>query len=399
MGSVYPYTTRAGETRYRIIYRRPDNKQTQERGFKRKRDAENRLAEVEVSKHRGEYVNPSDSNATIGDLGAAWLHAHEAAVKPSTYNSTETSWRIHVAPKWGARRVGSIRHTEVAAWVASLGKERSATIVKRAHGILAAILDGAVKDRRISTNPARDIKTPRKTAKPRVYLTHAQVERVAAASLHPELLRFLAYTGLRWGEATGLRVKHLDRVRRRANITENAVNVGGKVVVGTPKTHERRSVPYPQFLDDDLERMCAGKTQDALVWSGAGGGYLGPGNAASGWFERAVQHVIAEDEKAAAKARELKQDEPPVMKRATPHDFRHTAASLAISAGANVKAVQRMLGHASAAMTLDTYADLFEDDLDSVAEALNLARSAAIVANMLPTELNEEKQRPQLPNV
>jgi integrase len=57
----------------------------------------------------------------------------------------------------------------------------------------------------------------------------------------------------------------------------------------------------------------------------------------------------------------------------TVHDLRHTAASLAVSAGANVKAVQRMLGHASAAMTLDTYADLFDDDLDSVSDALDAA--------------------------
>ena len=46
----------------------------------------------------------------------------------------------------------------------------------------------------------------------------------------------------------------------------------------------------------------------------------------------------------------------PEFPRVTIHDLRHTAASLAISAGANVKAVQRMLGHSSAAMTLDTYA-------------------------------------------
>lgn len=63
----------------------------------------------------------------------------------------------------------------------------------------------------------------------------------------------------------------------------------------------------------------------------------------------------------------------------TPHDLRHTAASLAISAGANVKAVQRMLGHASAAMTLDTYADLFDDDLDYVAAALSRARQDRVV--------------------
>ncbi|MHA3723475.1 tyrosine-type recombinase/integrase [Leucobacter sp. HY1910] len=383
MGSVHAYTNAQGDKLYRIAYRRPDNTQTNERGFTRKRDAEARLAQVEVSKHRGEYVNPTDANVTIDDLGAQWLDAHDAAVKPSTHTSVETSWRIHVRPKWGKRKVGSIRHTEVAAWVAKLSKERSATIVKRAHGVLASILDGAVKDRRITTNPARDVKTPRKGSKPRVYLSHVQVERVAAASKYPELLRFLAYTGLRWGEATGLRVKHVDRERRRANIVENAVNVGGTVIVGTPKTHEQRSVPYPSFLDADLERMSKGKSPASLIWAGRGGAHLGPGNAASGWFERAVQQVIAEDIEAAAKAKARGEVEPPVMPRVTPHDLRHTAASLAISAGANVKAVQRMLGHASAAMTLDTYADLFDDDLDGVAVALDHARRAAVVVNLL----------------
>ena len=69
----------------------------------------------------------------------------------------------------------------------------------------------------------------------------------------------------------------------------------------------------------------------------------------------------------------------------TLHDLRHTAASLAISSGANVKAVQTMLGHRSAAMTLDVYADLFPDDLDAVAgalDALGSATTSEIVGNM-----------------
>lgn len=64
-------------------------------------------------------------------------------------------------------------------------------------------------------------------------------------------------------------------------------------------------------------------------------------------------------------------DNHPDLLRPTAHDLRHTAASLAISAGADVKAVQCMLGHASAAMTLDVYADLFDDDLDAVGDALS----------------------------
>jgi integrase len=57
----------------------------------------------------------------------------------------------------------------------------------------------------------------------------------------------------------------------------------------------------------------------------------------------------------------------------TPHELRHTAAILAVSADANVKAVQRLLGHASAAMTLDVYSGLFDDGLDAVADRLDEA--------------------------
>ena len=75
------------------------------------------------------------------------------------------------------------------------------------------------------------------------------------------------------------------------------------------------------------------------------------------------------------------------MKRAgvqniTPHDLRHTCASLAVSAGVNVLALQRMLGHTSAAMTLDTYSDLFDDDLDAVAVTLHGRYSRSTVGEV-----------------
>ncbi len=76
--------------------------------------------------------------------------------------------------------------------------------------------------------------------------------------------------------------------------------------------------------------------------------------------------------------RELAKSDPafPVM---TPYDLRHTAASLAISVGANPKTVQTMLGHQSAVMTMDTKADLFPDDLERVASAHDEARVRALM--------------------
>jgi integrase len=59
------------------------------------------------------------------------------------------------------------------------------------------------------------------------------------------------------------------------------------------------------------------------------------------------------------------------VQKITPHDLRHTCASIAIGSGVNVLALSRMLGHTSAKVTLDTYADLFDSDLDAIAHALD----------------------------
>lgn len=124
----------------------------------------------------------------------------------------------------------------------------------------------------------------------------------------------------------------------------------------TPKNHERRSVPFPEFLVPLLEERCAGKGRTEIVFAGADGGVHRSSNFRGRLYDGAVKRAMAAD---------------PTFPRVTVHDLRHTAASLAVSAGANVKAIQRMLGHASAAMTLDVYSDLFDDDLDAVATALN----------------------------
>ncbi|HWU46843.1 MAG TPA: site-specific integrase [Humibacter sp.] len=164
----------------------------------------------------------------------------------------------------------------------------------------------------------------------------------------------LAYCGLRWGEATGLRVRDVVMLRRRMQVNRTATEVNGYVIEGLPKTWEKRSVPFPPFLAEPLARLCEGKGQDDLLFADRSGGFMRRPKASNGsrsWFLSALAEAGLE--------------------RLTPHDLRHTAASLAVSSGANIKAVQRMLGHKSAAMTLDTYADLFDDDLDAVAIRLD----------------------------
>jgi len=381
MGSITAYNTEAGR-RYRVRYRDPDRRSREKNGFARRKDAEDYLANITVSTNRGEFVDPKTARATIHDLGGEWL-ANQTHLKPSALRSIETAWRIHVDPTWGGRRVGEVLHSEVQQWLTTFttGFEtpRSPTVILRAYGVLAAILDVAVRDRRISSNPARGVRLPRRSKKKRNYLSASQVELLAAyAGRHSTLVYVLAYTGVRWGEAVGLRVGTVDTQRRRMQIQENAVTIGSKIIVGTPKTHENRSVPFPAFLVEPLELSCRGKSSDQLVF-GSGMVHLNTPKSGQGWFWSAVQ-----------KSRKVDDTFPSI----TPHDLRHTAASLAISAGANPKAVQRMLGHASAAMTLDTYADLFEDDLDAVSNRLDEVRNSAVVGFSWGLAILEQKKAP-----
>ncbi|MFL0564246.1 tyrosine-type recombinase/integrase [Microbacterium sp. 179-I 1D1 NHS] len=382
MGSIHAYTTASGSRLYRIAYRRPDHSQTNERGFRTKRAAELRLAEVELSKHRGDYVDPSEARITVGMIGTSWIDSRSGDLKPSTQRTIQSAWRIHVEPKWGDRQIGSIRHSEIQIWVAALSKTHSATTVRRCHEVLASVLEVAVRDRRLARNVARDIKLPRKVGKERAYLSHAQVAQLAAIAKHPDLVVFLAYTGLRWGEATALRIKHVDTVRRRVRVEENAVEVGSQVIVGTPKTHEKRQVRYPAFLAPTIEHLVATRPRDALLF-GDGNHFIRRAKSTTGWFNSAVMQIVRETQEGIEAATSVGERPPEPFPRVTPHDLRHTAASLAISAGANVKAVQRMLGHASAAMTLDTYADLFDDDLDNVAAALDRAAERVGIKDVL----------------
>jgi len=108
-----------------------------------------------------------------------------------------------------------------------------------------------------------------------------------------------------------------------------------------------------QPANGPLTELIAGRSPEELLFTAPGGGVLRNTNFRSRVFERAKGDLGL----AALRI----------------HDLRHTAASLAVAAGANVKVVQRMLGHASAAMTLDVYTGLFAEDLDSVAERLDAA--------------------------
>ncbi len=356
MATVERYSTRSGTTLYAVRYRQPNHKQTWKRGFTTRRDAKAFAATVETAKLTGGYIAPSVGKITIGTLGPAWLDRQRGHLKPSSFRPLQSAWDVHVAPRWSATAIADIRFSDVAAWVAALSGRLSASTIGTVYSVLARILDDAVKDRQLASNPARGVKLPPRPPRRNVYLSGEQLHRLADESgRYRGLILLLGVGGLRWGEAAALRVEDVDFLRRRVNLHRNAVLVGRQIFVGTLKSGQNRVVVVPQFVIDALAVTAEGKGRDALLWPSHTGGPLGPPDSKRSWLSGAVERCQRAD---------------PTMPRITAHALRHTAASLAISAGANPKVVQRMLGHASAAMTLDVYADLFDSDLDTVAERL-----------------------------
>jgi integrase len=213
-----------------------------------------------VSKQRGEYVAPSSGSATIGELGPAWLDRQRGHLKPASIRTYESAWTTNVEPRWGSTPIAAVRYSDVAAWVAELSGGRSAEITRKAHLVLAAILDDAVRDRLIAANPAKGVKLPARAPRRHIYLTAAQLELLATESGdYAALIWLLGTVGLRWGEAAALRTADIDFLRRRIDLHSNAVLVNGKMIVGTLKSGKNRTVPVAGFVVDGLAAVCRGR--------------------------------------------------------------------------------------------------------------------------------------------
>ncbi|HEX4402730.1 MAG TPA: tyrosine-type recombinase/integrase [Galbitalea sp.] len=363
MGSITPYETSSGR-RYRVRYRKPDRSQTDKRGFRTKREAELFLASVEVAKATGRYIDPTRARITVADWMQTYISTR-ADLRRSTLERMEGVSRLHIIPALGQIPLSELTRLRCQQFVSELNKTQAPGSVHKVATVLSGAMQLAVDDGRLAGNPASRLKLPRQMKKRKKFLTHQQVADLAAAVDSRAkgegfglLIYVLAYTGLRWGELAGLRVRDLDFTRRRLNVRETMVEVGGYFEESAPKDYEERSIPVPAFIMSQLETHVASKSDaDRVFVSARTHRPIRNQSFRRYWFNDAATEIG--------------------IPGLTPHELRHTCASLAVSVGANVKALQKMLGHASAAITLDVYADLFDEDLDSVAVALDAAKSAA----------------------
>ncbi len=303
----------------------------------------------------------------VSDIYREWMDTRRPILKANTLRTDAVTWRNHIEPEFADRQIGSITHRELQAFISGKAETMAPSTVLKMVGVLKGICDLAVKDRLIAKAPTDDLALPRREGRRlHRYLTIDQLLAVAdeagKARIQPldrkALVLLLGLCGLRWGEMSGLKVEDVDYARHRIHVRRNVTRIGSKWEETSPKSHEMRDVPMPRTVGEALLPVLAGKGPSDWVFRDHLGRPPRNQSATSAdwnrtWFVSACRRAGVEP--------------------LPPHDLRHTAASIAVHAGANVKALQRMLGHKSAAMTLDTYADLFDSDLDDVARVIDVA--------------------------
>jgi integrase len=358
---------RAGKTTYRVRYRDPAGRQ-RSKVFTRKTNAEDWLHANETAKQDRRWVDPAAGRERFGEWAERW-YATTAALRPTTRRDYRVLLDNQVLPAFAGARLADLDALAVREWLAGLvGGGLSAKRARKAHQVLAQVLDAAVDGGKLARNVAAGVKLPKVQRREMHFLDAVQVEALADAidRRYSTLIRFAAYSGLRPCELAALRVGRLDLLRGAVRVTEAAPEVAGRLEWGGVKTHEARTVRLPRSIAEELGAYLAGRPRgpEDLVFTAPLGGPLRQSKLVPGYF------------KPAARAAGL-----PARLRF--YDLRHTCASLLIREGASVKAVQAQLGHATASITLDTYGHLFPDELDQLAARLEGVRAAAL-AQMWP---------------
>jgi integrase len=291
----------------------------------------------------------------------SWL-ASKQQLKPKTRATYESLLRTCILPDLGRVPLGRLDPVMIAEWVAGLtARGLGASRVRQAYTLLSGMLTAAVAGGYIARSPCVGVELPRLPHNEMLFLTAEQVHTLAGAAGRDRLLvEVLAYCGLRWGEAVGLRRRRCDLLRGRLEVVEALVEVNGRLHWGPPKTHQIRSVVLPGFLREPLAvRLAEIGDPDGVEFTGPQGGPLRSAN----FRQRAWQPAL---ERAG------------LPERLRIHDLRHTCASLLIAQGADAKDIQHHLGHSSIQVTMDRYGHLLPDRADRLAEALDAAyRDAA----------------------
>lgn len=307
-----------------------------------------RLVEAEVIRADGGH-RIADRRQPFGRWAERWFDS--LTVKPSTAAGYRSIMDRRILPQFGTVPIGSIRPIDVESWSATMHRDGvGASQRAQTLSIMSGIMSAAVRNDIITTNPVSSVRKPATQPRTLQPLTVAEVVAVADGMPGPwiALVHVMGFGGLRIGEVFALRRRSVDG--DVLHITESVDRAGG---FGPPKSNRPRDVIMPATLTAIVGSHMdtyTGPGSDALLFTNDDGeriGYWG--------FRRRFARVAVDA----------------IGRHVTPHDLRHTAASLMIAAGADPSTVQAQLGHADIGTTFGRYGHLFGDQRQRAAARMD----------------------------
>jgi integrase len=360
------YTQKLATGKWRARWRAPDGT-LRSKTFARERDAVRHLRHQEVAVDLGEYIDGRAGKIPFAEWTEHYQTLARRRVARKTYARDLTLLRNYVLPRWGGIPLNRIRKEDVERWVADLAAEGAAVrggtlaplTVQEIYRVLHKILVAAVEADRIARVPCpAHAPIARSKRKPVRFLTEVEVHRLAEAIAprYEAMIYVGAYGGFRIGELCALRVDDIDWRQCSIRVDEGVTEVSGHLAFEDPKTPRSfRTVAIADLamekLEGHLTRYGNLNDQRALLFEGPKGGVVRPNH----WRKRAFRPAAA-----AAGLLPL-----------TPHDLRHTTASLLISAGANPWMLAEILGHADTRMIDRIYGHLFQRDREDLRQRMS----------------------------
>ncbi|HEY5472490.1 MAG TPA: tyrosine-type recombinase/integrase, partial [Candidatus Limnocylindrales bacterium] len=327
-------------------------------GFATRKECQAAMNKLLVAVDQQAYTAPT--KASVREyLTKEWLPAVKATIRPSTYNSYVQHVECHIAPHIGSLKLAKLTGSQVNALYAKLaesGKQDgrsglSPLTIHHVHACLHKACKDAVRWGHISRNPLDAADPPRKKSDGTKEMQTWSREQLKAflASIADERLsplwHLIAMTGMRRGEAIGLRWIDVDLENARLAVRRALIPINREVVVSEPKTAKgRRVIALDPGTVEVLKGQAARQLDEqasaedwletGLVFTAASGAALDPESVSRYWRQAVKMSLL------------------PQIRL---HDLRHTHATLALQAGIHPKVVSERLGHATISITLDTY--------------------------------------------
>jgi integrase len=371
-GSIYPHKKNGKKVGYRGAYWVHTAEGPKRRYVTGKTRDEVRDKLIEALGNRAQGLVFDAGTLTVGEYLGRWLKdSVRGTVRVSTYEVTRHMVEPHIIPALGRIKLKDLNPAHVRGFYREkLDSGLSAATVRKMHGALHKALKQAVSDGLIPRNVCEAVKPPKVERKEVTPLDQDQARALleAVAGDRFEALYVLAiHTGMREGELLGLRWEDVDLERGILRLRRALVREGGRTVLGDLKTAKsRRGVRLTSAAAEalrgqlerqmeEMERMGSLYQPGGLVFATESGTLINPSNLRNRSFK-------------------------PLLKRAgLPdicfHDLRHTCATLLLSQGTHPKLVQELLGHATIAMTLDTYSHFLPSMGDQTVRAMEAALS------------------------